>query len=740
MNPDNQSIGRIKEILSRAKNLSSGKNRDAFLDQACGGDAALRSEVESLLRANDSAGDFLSRDASGEALLDFPDLLGTMIDHYRLVERIGEGGFGEIYRAEQIKPFHRVVAIKIIKLGMDSKGVIARFEAERQALALMNHPGIAQVYDAGTTESGRPYFVMEMVEGIPIIEYCDRHRLSLPNRIRLFQQVCDAVEHAHCRGILHRDLKPSNILVREENGKPLAKIIDFGVAKSLEGRLTEQVLDTLQEMLIGTPMYMSPEQLNEADGDLDARADIYSMGIILYELLAGTTPIQNRAPNPLTMAGMRQVLNTFDPPRPSKLLRSMGRKTLVISDRRQVKPPTLERQLRGDLDWVVMKAIEKDRQLRYGNVESLEKDLQHYLDHEPVSAKAPNLPYRARKFIRRHKTTRFVFSTVIIMALLSGGIMTYSFIQLTKKPQTLIEERGWKLEKIYESTDLGINRVAPRPDGTLLFTSGWTECNRHGLFVVRKKGDQTEKVLAEGPMFTCPIGVVELPEGIYVAVNNPHEKETKILNISSDGKSITTLCDAPILNPFGMTVAPETFDGTNVVPGDLLVFDNGLGYVSRIAIWAVSRETGAVRPLIKGNVLGMGKGFLNGSIGPDGMLYAGLNDRYPYRGATIMRISPEGEVEAVLDKFYFSEVLNDQHATDVAVHPRTGEIFFSCRNNIFAFFPGKTQPCLVLPKGRNLLWSSDGSKLYITEPNRIWVLSGPGIDTDPISTETAEKE
>ena len=240
MAPNKQSIERIKEILSQAKRIDDHKVREEFLNQACGDDTPLRKEVESLLQAYDTTSDFLMHDASGEALLDFPDLVGTMIDNYRLVEHIGEGGFGEVYRAEQTEPLRREVALKVIKLGMDTKNVIARFEAERQALARMNHPGIAQVYDAGATESGRPYFVMELVEGVPILEYCDRQRLSINERIDLFRQVCEAVEHAHQKGILHRDLKPTNLLVTEENGKPYPKIIDFGIAKSLEGRLTKR--------------------------------------------------------------------------------------------------------------------------------------------------------------------------------------------------------------------------------------------------------------------------------------------------------------------------------------------------------------------------------------------------------------------------------------------------------------------------------------------------------------------
>ena len=442
MTPDKQNIGRIKEILSQAKNLADGKAREEFLEQACGNDATLRKEIESLLAAYDTSNNFLSRDASGEALLDFPDLVGTMIDNYRLVEHIGEGGFGEVYRAEQTEPLRREVALKVIKLGMDTKNVITRFEAERQALARMNHSGIAQALDAGATESGRPYSVMELVDGIPILEYCNQHHLSMPDRIALFRQVCDAVQHAHQKGILHRDLKPSNILVSEESGKPMPKVIDFGVAKSLEGRLTEETLATLQEMLIGTPMYMSPEQLSQGTSDIDTRSDIYSLGVILYELVAGTTPLDHKTPTSLTIAGMRQALETEELPRPSKRFHTMEKETRTIAHERQVKPPALERLLRGDLDRIVMKALEKERERRYGGVEALGQDLDRYLNHEPVSAGPPSLAYRTKKFLRRHRMASVVIASVSIALLFGMIISTIGFLRASAEAEKARQQQA----------------------------------------------------------------------------------------------------------------------------------------------------------------------------------------------------------------------------------------------------------------------------------------------------------
>lgn len=433
MEPNRQLIEQVKEIFSQVRDVPAGEERDKLIAEACGDDLDLRKEVESLLDVYGSTNDFLNCDAAGGALTDSANLVGTVIDEYHLVEHIGEGGFGEVYRAEQTRPFKREVALKIIKLGMDTKNVIARFGAERQALARMNHPGIAQVYDAGITETGRPYFVMELVHGIPFIDYCDRNRLPLADRLDLFRRACEAVQHAHQKGILHRDLKPSNILVCEDNGAPMPKIIDFGVAKSLEGRLTEQTLATLQEMLIGTPMYMSPEQLDSDVADIDTRSDIYSLGIILYELVAGTTPLEGELPSPLTIAEMQKALFEKEMPRPSRRLHSMGHETTTIANARQIKPPTLERLLRGDLDWVVMKAIEKERDRRYDDVGALAQDLERYANHEPVSAGPPRVAYRLKKFIRRHRMASVVVVAVGSALLLGAIVSTIGFLRASRE-------------------------------------------------------------------------------------------------------------------------------------------------------------------------------------------------------------------------------------------------------------------------------------------------------------------
>jgi non-specific serine/threonine protein kinase/serine/threonine-protein kinase len=336
------------------------------------------------------------------------------IGPYRLLELLGEGGMGEVWLAEQTEPLHRTVALKLIKTGMDTKAVIARFESERQALALMEHPCIAKVFDAGSTADGRPYFVMEYVPGQPINEYCDRHRLTVKQRLDLFTQVCEGVQHAHQKAIIHRDLKPSNVLVQEIDNKPAPKIIDFGLAKATGQRLTDVTLYTEVGSMVGTPAYMSPEQADQNERNIDTRTDVYSLGVILYELLAGVLPF---GPKELREAGVDAMLRKIrdeEPPRPSTKVRSQG-DTSKTAEMRQEEPQAFIRHLRGELDWIVMKALEKDRSRRYGSPSDLAADVRRHLHDEPVLAGPPSTVYRAKKFVRRH---RFGVTTAGVMVLL----------------------------------------------------------------------------------------------------------------------------------------------------------------------------------------------------------------------------------------------------------------------------------------------------------------------------------
>jgi non-specific serine/threonine protein kinase/serine/threonine-protein kinase len=322
------------------------------------------------------------------------------IGPYKLLEPLGEGGMGEVWLAEQTEPVHRQVALKLMKLGMDTKEVLARFEAERQALAVMDHPGIAQVFDGGGTEDGRPYFVMELVRGTSLTAYCDEHRLSLEERIGLFIDVCHGVQHAHQKGVVHRDLKPSNILVTVIDGQPMVKIIDFGIAKALEPDSTDRTLVTMAGQIVGTPLYMSPEQAGVPGVDIDTRTDVYSLGVILYELLVGAPPFDLRA---RVDQAIRFLIQETEVPRPSARLTTLGEAQDTIAEHRQTTVEALRRELRSDLDWVVLKALEKDRNRRYDAVTGLASDLERHLRHEPVSARAPNTGYRVQKFVRRHR-------------------------------------------------------------------------------------------------------------------------------------------------------------------------------------------------------------------------------------------------------------------------------------------------------------------------------------------------
>jgi serine/threonine protein kinase/WD40 repeat protein len=416
-----------EEIFVACLSRPSGE-REAYLDQACAGDAALRKRVEELLRSHSLAKSFLEEPPAsaspGQTIkLDLPpsEREGDRIGRYKLLQQIGEGGCGVVYMAEQEQPVKRRVALKVIKLGMDTRNIIARFEAERQALALMDHPNIAKVLDAGATETGRPYFVMELVRGIKFTEYCDQNHLDTRTRLGLFIQICQAIQHAHQKGIIHRDIKPSNILVTMHDGVPVPKVIDFGIAKATtDQRLTDKTLFTAYEQFIGTPAYMSPEQAEMSGLDIDTRSDIYSLGVLLYELLAGSTPFD---PNELMSQGidaMRKTIREKEPVRPSTRLATLkGEELTTTAKRRSADTAKLLHQLKGDLDWIVMKCLEKDRTRRYETANGLATDLKRHLENEPVLARPPSAVYKFQKAIRRNKLA-YAAALAVTAALLVG--------------------------------------------------------------------------------------------------------------------------------------------------------------------------------------------------------------------------------------------------------------------------------------------------------------------------------
>src|ERR1017187_3450498 len=438
---------RIESLLDAALELPDAA-RTPFLDCECADDAALRARVERLLSAHGQSKVFfddcqpaLALAESGDAVAEAvsaDEELGRHIGPYKLLQKIGEGGCGVVYMAEQETPVRRRVALKIIKLGMDTKSVIARFEAERQALAMMDHPNIARVFDAGATEAGRPYFVMELVRGIRINEYCDQNNLSTQARLEVFLLVCQAVQHAHQKGIIHRDLKPSNILVADHDGVPVPKVIDFGIAKATsDQRLTDKTLFTALEQFIGTPAYMSPEQASLSGIDIDTRTDIYSLGVLLYELLTGKPPFD---PQELMAAGldeMRRTIREKDPARPSTRLSTMGAADLTtVAKHRQAEGAKLTSLISGDLDWIVMKALEKDRTRRHETANGLAADIRRHLNSEPVVACPPSNLYRLQKMVRRNKLTVTAAGAVVASLVLGLGFSFWQAIRATKSERS----------------------------------------------------------------------------------------------------------------------------------------------------------------------------------------------------------------------------------------------------------------------------------------------------------------
>src|SRR3989475_2901121 len=483
--PPSKPMKREQEIFEQAIALASREAREGFLLGACGQNRELRRSVDELIAAFDDAGklDFLqtgerSQEAQtvpADARLD--EGPGTVISRYKLLQKIGEGGCGVVYMADQEEPVRRRVALKVIKLGMDTKSVIARFEAERQALALMDHPNIARVLDGGATDAGRPYFVMELVRGVKITEYCDQHNLPTRDRLDLFIKVCHAIQHAHQKGIIHRDIKPSNILVTVNDGVAVPKVIDFGIAKATTGqRLTDKTIFTALEQFISTPAYMSPEQAVMTSVDIDTRSDIYSLGVLLYELLTGKTPFDTQALLAAGLDEMRRTIREVEPVKPSTRLTQEIERTQAnklplparnergegggrgVADEtsgghkstssprpsppfhggegevpnRLLQAKELIHLLRGDLDWVVMKCLEKDRARRYETANGLARDIERHLNDEPVVARPPSTAYRIQKFVRRNKLAVTAASVIATVLVLGVFVSTLEAIRATR--------------------------------------------------------------------------------------------------------------------------------------------------------------------------------------------------------------------------------------------------------------------------------------------------------------------
>jgi serine/threonine protein kinase len=455
--------------------------RAAYLTAACGADTDLRRQVEWLLAAHPQVGSFLQDDIAahpsplggvgpaviGRATVDvaLTERPATMIGPYKLLQQIGEGGMGTVFMAEQTQPVQRKVALKIIKPGMGSRQVVARFEAERQALALMDHFNIARVFDGGTTENGRPYFVMELVHGVPITKYCDDNHLTPRERLELFVPVCQAIQHAHQKGIIHRDIKPSNVMVTLYDGKPVPKVIDFGVAKATEQKLTERTLFTQYGIMVGTLEYMSPEQAEMSALGVDTRSDVYSLGVLLYELLTGSTPLTHKRMKEAAYAEILRMIKEEEPPRPSTRLSDSGATLESISANRHTEPAKLTKLLRGELDWIVMKCLEKDRNHRYETANGLAKDVQRYLDDEPVLACPPSFGYRFLKLARRNKrafVTASAAALVVVLALVGLAVSNVLIRQeqaRTREEKDLAEKAQILAQHHAEEIQRGLDRL-----------------------------------------------------------------------------------------------------------------------------------------------------------------------------------------------------------------------------------------------------------------------------------------
>jgi eukaryotic-like serine/threonine-protein kinase len=448
-------MSRTQEIFGAAVEISDVAERDALLDRECGDNFTLRAQIADLLAVRPQAEEFFSdcredgsTPAVGSDLLENSSEtddknIGLRIGSYKILQKIGEGGCGGVYMAEQEKPVRRRVALKIIKLGMDSRNVIARFESERQALAMMDHPNIARVLDAGTTETGRPFFVMELIHGVNILEFCDKNNLDTRQRLELFIRVCNAIQHAHQKGVVHRDIKPSNILVTSHDGLPVPKVIDFGIAKAMAEPLTDKTLFTRFGFFMGTPAYMSPEQAEYSGLDVDTRSDIYSLGVLLYELLTGKPPFDQKDLMSSGLDEMRRTLREREPYRPSAKLKTYSAEELTATAaRRHIETSKLQSLLKGDLDCIVMKTLEKDRRRRYETANGLAMDVGRFLNNEPIVARPPSRRYRFQKLVQRNRIVFLATGIITLVVLAWLGTSTWLFLREKQLRNFAVEAEG----------------------------------------------------------------------------------------------------------------------------------------------------------------------------------------------------------------------------------------------------------------------------------------------------------
>jgi WD40 repeat protein/serine/threonine protein kinase len=586
-------------IFAQAIAIDSDQKRAAFVNDSCRHDPEMRREVEGLVRDYFRAGAFLERPAACiAATADAPvcERPGTVIGPYKLMEQIGEGGFGLVFVAEQQYPVRRRVALKVIKPGMDSRQVVARFEAERQALALMDHPNIARVLDGGATESGRPYFVMELVKGAPITTFCDSGRLTTRERLGLFVSVCSAVQHAHQKGLIHRDLKPSNVLVTSHDGTPVVKVIDFGVAKAIGQQLTEKTVYTQFTQMVGTPLYMSPEQAGQSGLDIDTRTDIYALGVLLYELLTGTTPFDEARLRSAGYDEIRRIIREEEPARPSTRISTLGQAAATVSANRGSDPKGLRRLVRGELDWIVLKALEKDRNRRYETASAFAADVQRYLGDEPVEACPPSAWYRFRKFAQRHKrwliTASLMAAAVILTAAGSGALIWRANQDLLQALDR--EQRGAYFQRIAlaerEWAGNNLGRMEQLLDACPEELRGW-----EWRYLKRLRYGALPPLRHESPVYSVTFS----PDGQYVATAtkdgfvrlwrvktgqelskwHAHEDNATTVAFSHDGRYLAT---------GGWDAKVKIWDVPSVLRGEVPAPFLQLEHSSRTRVWSVT--------------------------------------------------------------------------------------------------------------------------------------------------------
>ena len=532
MSPDEE------QIFSEAILLSSGCERDDFIRAACGDNQVLEQRIRSLISSHDTASFVLDRRGELAALNDLEQAQterpGSVIGNYKLLQQIGEGGMGVVFMADQLKPVQRKVAIKIVKAGMDSRQVIARFEAERQALALMDHPNLTQVLDAGTTVDGRPYFVMDLVRGTYLTQYCDENRVPLRDRLGLFLHVCGAIHHAHQKGIIHRDIKPTNIMLTLHDGIPVPKVIDFGIAKALARPLTDKTLFTSYGALIGTPEYMSPEQAEMSDLDLDIRSDIYSLGVLLYELMTGSPPLESDKVKGKGLLEVCETIRNYETELPSDRVTRQGESLLTVTEKRQATSVSLRRFLRGDLDRIIMKALAKDRSQRYESASALSRDIERYLCGDPVEAASPTMMYKATKFVIKHRLA-CTFALILTVVLVASTIVsTCLAIQATRA-----KARAVKAEAIATSLGREKQNEAAASRAMTIFAMGH----------LRPVEQEEVKVVFQEMNSKLPI--VYDSHGLYTI-----DQDVTVLEMGSAGQLIEMGSAGQFISPLAATVWP----------------------------------------------------------------------------------------------------------------------------------------------------------------------------------------